>query len=92
MGDFDEALAALLDPVAPGLSSNTVARLVAVWADEYKRRKGSDLSARCYVYSLAAGTYFRPWLKCIILLGFYIILLLLFTLYCLKSSYFHGII
>jgi len=59
-GDFGEALAALLGPDAPGLSATTIARLKAVWADEYERWTRRDLSARRCVYFWADGVYFRP--------------------------------
>jgi len=59
-GDFGEALAALLGADAPGLASSTIARLKAVWWDEYKAWQGRDLSARRYVYFWADGVYFSP--------------------------------
>ena len=49
-GDFSEALAALLGPDAPGLSTSTITRLKADWWDEYERWSKRDLSARRYVY------------------------------------------
>jgi putative transposase len=60
MGDFGEALAALLGPDAPGLSAATIARLKAAWADDYERWARRDLSAKRYVYFWADGVYFQP--------------------------------
>jgi len=59
-GDFGEALAALLGPDAPGLTSSTISRLKADWWAEYERWKRRDLSAKCYVYFWADGVYFKP--------------------------------
>ncbi len=59
-GAFGEALAALLGPDAPGLSSTTIARLKAAWADDYERWTRRDLSAKRYVYFWADGVYFKP--------------------------------
>ena len=59
-GDFGEALAALLGPDAPGLSSTTISRLKAAWADDYERWMRRDLSAKRYVYFWADGVYFQP--------------------------------
>ena len=59
-GAFGEALTALLGPEAPGLSASTIARLKAVWAEEYERWSRRDLSAKRYVYFWADGVYFRP--------------------------------
>ena len=59
-GDFGEALAALLGPDAPGLAASTIARLKAVWWDEYEAWQARDLSARAYVYFWADGIYFSP--------------------------------
>ena len=59
-GDFGEALAALLGPEAPGLSSTTISRLKAAWADDYERWTRRDLSAKRYVYFWADGVYFQP--------------------------------
>ena len=56
-GAFGEALAALLGPDAPGLSSTTIARLKAAWADDYDRWTRRDLSAKRYVYFWADGIY-----------------------------------
>ncbi len=59
-GAFGDALAALLGPDAPGLSSTTIARLKAAWADDFERWTRRDLSAKRYVYFWADGVYFRP--------------------------------
>ncbi len=59
-GDFGEALAALLGPDAPGLAASTIARLKAVWWNEYEAWQARDLSARAYVYFWADGIYFSP--------------------------------
>ena len=59
-GDFSEALAALLGPDAPGLAASTIARLKAVWWDEYEAWQRRDLTARRYVYFWADGVYFSP--------------------------------
>ena len=59
-GQFEEALAALLGPDAPGLSASTVRRLVATWQHEHERWQRRDLSMRRYVYVWADGVYFTP--------------------------------
>ncbi len=59
-GQFEEALAALLGPDAPGLSASTVRRLVATWQQEHERWQRRDLSTRRYVYVWADGVYFTP--------------------------------
>ena len=59
-GQFEEALAALLGPEAPGLSAATVRRLTEAWQEEHARWQGRDLSARRYVYLWADGVYFTP--------------------------------
>jgi putative transposase len=62
-GDFEDALAALLGPDAPGLSASTIARLKQVWADEHDRWRRRDLSARDYVYVWADGIYLQARLE-----------------------------
>ncbi len=62
-GDFQEALAALLGPDAPGLSASTIARLKEIWIDEHKRWKARDLSAKRYVYIWADGIYLQARLE-----------------------------
>ena len=59
-GQFEEALAALLGPEAPGLSATTVRRLTEAWQDEHARWRKRDLSVRRYVYLWADGVYFTP--------------------------------
>ncbi len=62
-GQFEEMLAVLLGPDAPGLSATTIRRLVAAWQDEHERWQGRDLSAKRYVYVWADGVYFAPSLE-----------------------------
>ena len=62
-GQFEEALAALLGPDAPGLSATTIRRLVSTWQDEHRRWLHRDLSGRRYVYVWADGVYFAPRLE-----------------------------
>ncbi len=62
-GQFEEALAALLGPEAPGLSASTIRRLTAAWQEEHARWQGRDLSTRRYVYLWADGVYFTPRLE-----------------------------
>src|SRR3954451_5068666 len=62
-GQFDEALAALLGPKAPGLSAATVRRPTASWQEEHERWQKRDLSARHYVYLWADGVHFTPRLE-----------------------------
>jgi putative transposase len=62
-GQFDEALAALLGPKAPGLSAATVRRLTEAWQEEHERWRKRDLSARRYVYLWADGVHFTPRLE-----------------------------
>ena len=62
MGDFQEALAALLGKDAPNLSPPVIARLRDEWQAEYTRWQKRDLSARHYVYvwaRLAEGSVRR---------------------------------
>ena len=59
MGDFGEALAALLGKDAPNLSPSVVARLRGEWEADYKRWQRRDLSARRYVYVWADGVYLQ---------------------------------
>jgi len=62
-GQFEETLAALLGPDAPGLSATTVRRLVSAWQDEHRRWLHRDLGAKRYVYVWADGVYFAPRLE-----------------------------
>ena len=50
MGDFQEALGALLGRDAPNLSPAVLARLRDAWQADYARWQRRDLSARHYVY------------------------------------------
>ena len=57
MGDFQEALAALLGKDAPNLSPSVIARLKGDWQTDFERWQKRDLSARRYVYIWADGVY-----------------------------------
>jgi hypothetical protein len=59
MGDFGEALAALLGNDAPNLSPSVIARLRGEWEADYARWQRRDLSARRYVYGWADGVYLQ---------------------------------
>ena len=59
MGDFQEALAALLGPDAPNLSPSVISRLTGEWQQEYDHWQRRDLSARRYVYMWADGVYLQ---------------------------------
>ena len=50
MGDFQEALGALLGRDAPNLSPSVIARLRGEWEADYAGWQRRDLSARGYVY------------------------------------------
>lgn len=58
-GDFGDALASLLGPDAPGLSSTTISRLKKSWETEYGDWNRRDLSEKEYVYVWADGVYFQ---------------------------------
>ena len=72
MGDFQEALAALLGKDAPNLSPSTIARLRGDWEADYDRWQRRDLSARRYVYIWADGVYLQarmePQAECMLVL------------------------
>ncbi len=72
MGDFQEALGALLGKEAPNLSPSVVARMRGEWEADYKRWQGRDLSARRYVYVWADGIYLQarmePQAECMLVL------------------------
>lgn len=72
MGDFQEALTALLGKDAPNLSPAAISRLTAGWQEEYERWQKRDLSARRYVYIWADGIYLQarmePAAECILVL------------------------
>ena len=59
MGDFQEALGALLGRDAPNLSPSVIARLRGEWEADYARWQRRDLSARRYVYVWADGVYLQ---------------------------------
>ncbi len=59
IGDFQEALSALLGKDAPNLSPAVLSRLKASWKEEFDRWQGRDLSARRYVYIWADGVYLQ---------------------------------
>src|SRR6186997_2676192 len=59
MGDFQEALAALLGKDAPNLSPSVITRLTAEWQADYEAWQKRDLSARRYVYVWADGVYLQ---------------------------------
>ena len=57
MGDFREALPVLLGDDAAGLSATNIARLTAVWEEDYRRFRQRDLADRDYVYVWVDGIY-----------------------------------
>ena len=72
MGDFGEALAALLGRDAPNLSPSVIARLRGEWEVDHSRWQQRDLSARRYVYVWADGVYLQarmePQAECMLVL------------------------
>lgn len=58
-GDFQPALQSLLGEDAAGLSSTNIARLTAVWEEEYRRFSKRSLADRDYVYVWADGIHFN---------------------------------
>ncbi len=72
MGDFQEALAALLGRDAPNLSPSVIARLRGDWQADYMRWQRRDLSTRHYVYIWADGIYLQarmePQAECMLVL------------------------
>src|SRR5690349_1170204 len=72
MGDFQEALAALLGKEAPNLSPAAIGRLRDSWQSDYARWQRRDLSARHYVYLWADGVYLQarmePQAECMLVL------------------------
>ena len=72
MGDFQEALGALLGKDAPNLSPSVIARLRTEWEADYSRWQRRDLSARRYVYIWADGVYLQarmePQAECMLVL------------------------
>ena len=57
MGDFREALPVLLGDDAAGLSATNIARLTAVWEEDYRRFRQRDLADRDYVYVWVDGIH-----------------------------------
>ena len=72
MGDFQDALTALLGKDAPNLSPSVVARLRDEWQADHARWRRRDLSARRYVYVWADGVYLQarmePQAECMLVL------------------------
>ena len=72
MGDFQEALGALLGKEAPNLSPSVIARLRDEWQADYARWQRLDLAARRYVYVWADGIYLQarmePQAECMLVL------------------------
>ena len=72
MGDFQEALGALLGRDAPNLSPAVIGRLRDGWQADYARWQRRDLSARHYVYVWADGVYLQarmePQAECVLVL------------------------
>ena len=72
MGDFQEALGALLGKEAPNLSPSVIARLRDEWGADYARWQRRDLSTRRYVYVWADGVYLQarmePQAECMLVL------------------------
>ncbi|HEX8568555.1 MAG TPA: IS256 family transposase [Caulobacteraceae bacterium] len=72
MGDFQEALGALLGKDAPNLSPSVIARLRGEWEADHGRWQQRDLSARRYVYIWADGIYLQarmePQAECMLVL------------------------
>src|SRR5215210_137073 len=72
MGDFQEALGALLGKEAPNLSPAAIARLRDTWQTDYARWQRRDLAARHYVYLWADGIYLQarmePQAECMLVL------------------------
>jgi len=58
-GDFREALPILLGEDAAGLSATNIARLTAVWDQEYEAFRTRDLSDRDFVYVWVDGIHFN---------------------------------
>ena len=58
-GDFREALPVLLGDDAAGLSATNIARLTAVWEEDYRRFRQRDLADRDYVYVWVDGIHFN---------------------------------
>ena len=59
MGDFREALPALLGKDAAGLSPTNITRLTAAWDEDYQVFRRRDLSACDYIYVWVDGIHFN---------------------------------
>jgi len=72
MGDFQEALGALLGKDAPNSSPSVIARLRGEWEADYAGWQRRALSARRYVYVWADGVYLQarmePQAECMLVL------------------------
>ena len=72
MGDFGEALTALLGKDAPNLSPSVIVRLRDGWEADYARWQRRDLFARRYVYVWADGVHLQarmePQAECLLVL------------------------
>ena len=72
MGNFQEALGALLGRDAANLSPSVIARLRDEWQADYARWQRRDLSAKRYVYVWADGVYLQarmePQAECMLVL------------------------
>jgi putative transposase len=72
MGDFQEALTALLGQEAANLSPSVIARIRGEWEADYARWQRRELSARRYVYVWADGVYLQarmePQAECMLVL------------------------
>jgi putative transposase len=72
MGDFQEALGALLGKDAANLSPSVIARLRGEWEADYTRWQRRNLSTRRYVYIWADGVYLQarmePQAECMLVL------------------------
>jgi transposase-like protein len=62
-GDFEEAVVALLDKDAGGLSASTIGRLKDGWSDEHARWSRRDLSPKRYVYCWVDGIHVQARLE-----------------------------
>ena len=58
-GDFRAALPVLLGDDAAGLSATNIARLTAVWEEDYRQFRRRDLADRDYVHVWADGIHFN---------------------------------
>jgi putative transposase len=61
LGDFQEALGALLGKDAPNLSPSVIARLRGEWETDYTRWQRRDLSGATSIFGQTASTCRPPW-------------------------------